>query len=372
MSNLDYSVRETYLTNNRCFKQGKTIVPKGFMLHSVGCPQPCAEVFVKNWNNSSSSVCVHGFIDAVTGEVYKTLPYTTKGWHCGAGKKGSANNTHIGFEMCEPSCIKYTSGSNFTCGNLALAKEQVTRTYQVAVKLCADICREYGLNPKVSGVVISHKEGYALGVASNHGDPEHLWVQLGLPFTMDTFRDDVYNLLHSNTTTDSSTNSPANTEQTDELYRVRKSWDDSKSQIGAYKNLNYAKDACNKNPGYIVFNSSGVVVYSSRSNSLEYVVQKGDTLTKIAETFNTNIHLLSALNKLKSPDEIYVGQLIHLPKVCIGAVDDEELTEVAKLVWQGVYGNGETRRKKLEAEGYNYSEVQKYVNAARTYLMGNR
>lgn len=38
------------------------------------------------------------------------------------------------------------------------------------------------------GVVISHKEGHTRGIASNHGDPEHLWSQLGMGYTMDTFR----------------------------------------------------------------------------------------------------------------------------------------------------------------------------------------
>ena len=36
--------------------------------------------------------------------------------------------------------------------------------------------------------------------------------------------------------------------------------------------------------------------------------------------------------------------------------------EVAELVKQGKYGNGEERRKKLEAEGYDYEAVQKIVN----------
>lgn len=36
--------------------------------------------------------------------------------------------------------------------------------------------------------------------------------------------------------------------------------------------------------------------------------------------------------------------------------------EVAKKVIAGNYGNGEERKKKLEAEGYNYSEVQNRVN----------
>ena len=50
------------------------------------------------------------------------------------------------------------------------------------------LCEKYKLNPLGDGVIISHKEGHTRGVASNHGDPEHLWTQLGLPYTMDTFR----------------------------------------------------------------------------------------------------------------------------------------------------------------------------------------
>ena len=50
------------------------------------------------------------------------------------------------------------------------------------------LCRKYGLSPLGDGVIVSHKEGYKRGIASNHGDPEHLWTQLGMPYTMDTFR----------------------------------------------------------------------------------------------------------------------------------------------------------------------------------------
>ena len=45
-----------------------------------------------------------------------------------------------------------------------------------------------------------------------------------------------------------------------DLYRVRKSWGDSKSQKGAFKNLNSAIDLAKKN-GYKVFDSSGKQVY---------------------------------------------------------------------------------------------------------------
>lgn len=178
---------QNILTKNDCYKTGRKITVKGLMLHSVGCSQPNASVFVKNWNRSGLEACVHGFIDGNTGTVYQTLPWNHRGWHAG----GAANNTHIGVEMCEPACIKYTGGAMFTCSDLTAARAVASRTYYAAVELFAMLCQKFSLDPLGDGVIISHKEGCARGIASNHGDPEHLWTQLKQPFTMDTFRADV-------------------------------------------------------------------------------------------------------------------------------------------------------------------------------------
>ena len=51
------------------------------------------------------------------------------------------------------------------------------------------------------------------------------------------------------------------TATTSDLYRVRKSWGDAATQIGAYSNLENAKKECNKNLLYSVFNSNGIKVY---------------------------------------------------------------------------------------------------------------
>ena len=180
---------ESILTRNPCYTTGRKITVKGLMLHSVGCPQPKASVFINSWNSPAHDTsCVHGFIDGNDGTVYQTLPWNHRGWHCGSGSKGSGNNTHIGVEMCEPACIRYTAGSNFTCSNLAEARSVAERTYGAAVELFAMLCRKYSLNPLADGVIISHREGHGRGIASNHGDPEHLWTQLGMGYTMDSFR----------------------------------------------------------------------------------------------------------------------------------------------------------------------------------------
>ena len=183
---------ESIMTRNPCYTAGRKITVKGLMLHSVGCPQPKASAFINSWNSRShGSSCVHGFIDGNDGTVYQTLPWNHRGWHCGSGNKGSGNNTHIGVEMCEPACIRYTAGSNFTCSDIATAKAVAKRTYEAAVELFAMLCKKYSLNPLAGGVIISHREGHSRGIASNHGDPEHLWAQLGMGYTMDSFRKSV-------------------------------------------------------------------------------------------------------------------------------------------------------------------------------------
>ena len=50
-----------------------------------------------------------------------------------------------------------------------------------------------------------------------------------------------------------------------EMYRIRKSWSDSKSQVGAYRNLESAKKACPV--GYSVYNNAGKEVYSNKPSS---------------------------------------------------------------------------------------------------------
>lgn len=183
---------EHILTKNPCYTAGRKITVKGLMLHSVGCPQPKASAFLDYWNSESySQACVHAFIDGNDGIVYQTLPWNHRGWHCGSSINGSANNTHIGVEMCEPDCIMYTGGVDFKCTDLEQARTVAKRTYDTAVELFAMLCKNYGMNPLADGVIISHREGHARGIASNHGDPEHLWNGLGLGYTMDTFRQSV-------------------------------------------------------------------------------------------------------------------------------------------------------------------------------------
>ena len=129
------------------------------------------------WNMSGVGACVHAFIGRLAdGSIasYQTLPWNWRGWHCGSGRSGSANNTHISFEICEDGLDD---------------REYFDAVYREAVELTAHLCELYGLDPLEDGVVICHSEGYRRGVASNHGDVMHWFPKFGK--NMDGFRADV-------------------------------------------------------------------------------------------------------------------------------------------------------------------------------------
>lgn len=188
---------KNYTTKNPCYTNNKKISVKGIMIHSVGCPQPKASVFINQFNTQTVKKGVHAFIDGNTGNVYQTLPWNNRAWHCGSGKNGSANDTHISVEICEPNTIKYISGSSWIeLKDGKNTKECVMKTYKSAVILFAKLCKDYNLNPLKDGVIISHYEGNKRGIASSHGDPNHIWNKFGL--TMDKFRKDIYNEINKN------------------------------------------------------------------------------------------------------------------------------------------------------------------------------
>ena len=173
------NIIEALVTNNKCYQAAIPLYPQGIMLHSVGCAQPSAAVFARSFNQfqpGGASVCVHPVAQA-DGAVYQLMPWEMRGWHCG----GSANSTHIGVEMTEPS-------AGMTRDEAA---EQIAGTYHTAVELFAALCKQYGLDPAQDGVIIGHAEGHRRGVASNHADPELLWRTYDMGYTMNGFRADV-------------------------------------------------------------------------------------------------------------------------------------------------------------------------------------
>lgn len=184
------NLNKLIFTENACYKAGRKITVKGIMVHSTGANNPWLKRYVgpddgklgknqynNHWNTynpGGREVCVHGFIGKLadgTVATYQTLPWDHRGWHAG----GSANNTHIGFEICEDGL---TDGTYFK------------KVYLEAVELCAYLCKLYGLTEKD---IICHSEGAKLGIASNHGDVMHWFPKHEK--SMDTFRAAVKELL---------------------------------------------------------------------------------------------------------------------------------------------------------------------------------
>lgn len=96
-----------------------------------------------------------------------------------------------------------------------------------------------------------------------------------------------------------------------EIYRVRKSWADASSQLGAFHALDAAKALADKNPGYSVFTSTGKEIYRS---VLIHIVKRGEFLGAIARKYNVTVNEVVAWNKLENANLIYEGQVLKVSK----------------------------------------------------------
>lgn len=249
---------KSYIKNNRCYKNGVKRTPIGIQIHTIGTAQGTAKAVVDYWNSSFVSAATTYICDAdVAGRAYQMLPEEYYSWADG----GYGNRNLITIEIAESDWMRYISGASYTVTNDKLFKQDILRGYDTAVLLCADICKRYGWNPTKklpSGLYLisSHNEGRMAGLSTSHVDPSHVWPKFGL--SMDTFRRAVKNALSGKLTT------VTNDEyESVSYYRVRKSWKDVNSQLGAYTILANAKAACLN--GYSVFDDKGKAVYTNKT-----------------------------------------------------------------------------------------------------------
>lgn len=201
MSNLE--IKKCIFTENDCYKAGRTMTPKGAVVHSTGANNPTLRRYIQpddgilgkntydnHWNKSGVNTCVHAFIGKDKNgvvRIYQTLPWNYKSWGCASGSKGSYNNNYIQFEICED----------------ALTDEKYfNEAFGLAIKLCAYLADKYNFSTEN---IVSHHEAYELGYASNHRDCDH-WLKK-YDKDMDWFRRQVASSLGT-TTLKPSTTSP--------------------------------------------------------------------------------------------------------------------------------------------------------------------
>lgn len=237
--------------------------------------EQCGNVFAPTSRQASSNYGVDS-----KGQIGMYVEECNRSW-CSSSPEN--DNRSITIEVANDVC---SDAGQWHVSDKALA---------AVIELCVDICKRNGIEKlnytgDTSGNLTMHKWFAATGCPGPYLSSKFPYIA-----------EQVNKKLNGTTSS-----TPSTTKK--ELYRVRKSWTNAKSQIGVYSTLSAAKKACKV--GYSVYDSSGKKVYSKTSSSTK----------KSNET-------------------------------------------IANEVIAGKWGNGDTRKKKLVAAGYNYSEIQKIVNS---------
>ena len=231
-------------------------------------------------NGNMKDVRVHYYVDNTCA--WQNLPLSLSGWHAADGS-GNGNRRTIAIECIMSSAYNATDKkSEDNCARLAAA---LLKKYNLDINHLFTHTHWLNVKDGKSGTV-----DY-LNTARNSYKMCPAYI---LPHWAE-FKKKVQAYMNVGSSTPA-TSSPK------QLYRVRKSWSDAKSQIGAFSSLENAKKACKA--GYAVFDSNGKQVYPTKKS----------------------------------------------------------IDEVAREVIQGKWGNGAERKKRLTNAGYDYNEVQKKVN----------
>lgn len=194
-------------TNSTCYKETIKFTPRGVLWHDTDGGNPNISRYVQpmetdsnykemvallgknkygnDWNHKPRQAgmnCWVGKLADGTVDTVQTMPWNYAPWGCGSGSKGSLNNTHIQFEICDDG---YESWEYFEA------------VYKEACEVTAYLCQMYGLDPLGTfvykgvtvPVITTHAESYKLKMGSNHGDPLKWLKKYGK--TMDDVRQDV-------------------------------------------------------------------------------------------------------------------------------------------------------------------------------------
>ena len=124
------------------------------------------------------------------------------------------------------------------------------------------------------------------------------------------------------------------------LYRVRKSWSDASSQLGAYADLDNAKKKCDENPGYSVFDEDGKSVYTVADSKTEEEAEKEPVVNKPEAPEPEDISVLKGLSK----DEFieYIGALARTDMGKTGVLAS---VTIAQAILESGWGQSELSLK---------------------------
>lgn len=199
------------MTQSTCYKDTRTMTPKGVLWHSTGANNPTLRRYVQpddNANNKDELIkkigknsygndwnhidiqaglnCWIGELADGTVATVQTMPWNYRPWGCGSGSNGSCNDYWIQFEICEDGLTDET---------------YFNKVYKEACEITAYLCKLYNIDPKgtvnYNGIsvptILCHADSHKFGLGSNHGDVYNWFPKHGK--NMVTARDDVKKLL---------------------------------------------------------------------------------------------------------------------------------------------------------------------------------
>ena len=218
------------LTQSPCYKGTGRIKPTAICWHDTGCNNTVIRRYVQpsdddpnrekllsllsrnpysnDWNHTTRRVGVHFFIGKLadgTVTSIQTLPLDNRAWGTSSGKKGSANNVALQFEICRDDMK---------------SQEYFEKAYREAVELTAYLCKIFSIDPHGNTVcngvtvptIFCHADAHRYGLGNNHSDVTEWFPKFGK--SMATVREDVAKLLaESSDATPRAIETPSPTEE---------------------------------------------------------------------------------------------------------------------------------------------------------------
>lgn len=179
---------------------------------------------------------------------------------------GTDGDIALGVEECNRSWCTSSRENDHRAITVEIASDKTDpyaitdKAYAALIDLFTDICKRYGKTK----VIWKPDKDYMLNYVPADNEMRitvHRWFankSCPGPYLYERLTD-VANEINKRLTTSNTVEAPAQ----EQMYRVRTSWSDAKSQKGAYKILENAKKCCDAaGEGHKVYDSSGTEVYA--------------------------------------------------------------------------------------------------------------
>lgn len=230
-------INTSLISNNNSYANQ---VPKYIVIHNTDnyAKGANAKAHAKAQHDGNfKGYSAHVFVD--DKEAYQATPFDRGAWHVGVNYGGRLfgtcnNHNSVGIEMCVQAGYDYE------------------KAFQNTVQVCKQIMQKLGID---ADHVVQHYDVCAKNCPSAiraKGDWNRFKQLIG---------------------------AKTSTVTVDKYYRIRKTWEDSKSQLGAYKNLDNAKKDWKK--GYTIYDWNGKAVYPEQKKETSATKAIADVTAKL-------------------------------------------------------------------------------------------